>query len=178
MHQKRTIPRAVLRGVAGENPARGLRAELYRYRHRFGAGVRRLAVVVSRRMVSLGVIQALTQASWPGNVRELQHYLERAHHHHRSRAQLQGHCGDGLGGGRARSPYRCARGYPPGGTCADSSGAPATGSNRAKVAKLLRISRASLHNKLRTYGMRDARSVTPRPALREALVFTPQYSFS
>ncbi|MEO6112070.1 MAG: helix-turn-helix domain-containing protein [Nitrospiraceae bacterium] len=48
-----------------------------------------------------------------------------------------------------------------------------TGSNHAKAAKLLKISRASLYNKLRTYGMRDARSVTPQPALREAPVFTP-----
>jgi two-component system response regulator HydG len=31
-----------------------------------------------------------------------------------------------------------------------------TESNRAKAAKLLKISRASLYNTLRTYGMRDA----------------------
>ena len=34
----RLLPRAVLRGVAGENPARGLRAEPYRDRHRLSAG--------------------------------------------------------------------------------------------------------------------------------------------
>jgi hypothetical protein len=38
------FPRAVLRGVAEENPARSLRAETYRARYRFGAGVQRVAV--------------------------------------------------------------------------------------------------------------------------------------
>lgn len=38
------LHRGLLRRTVGENPARGLRAEIHRDHHRFGAGIRRVAV--------------------------------------------------------------------------------------------------------------------------------------
>ncbi len=78
------------------------------------------------RPVSPDAMQALTQAVWPGQcagVATLPRTSGR--HHHRSRAPLPGHRGDGVGRGSARSPYRGAWGHSPGGTGADSSGPPA-----------------------------------------------------
>jgi two-component system response regulator AtoC len=109
------------------------------------------------RQVSPDVMQALTQASWPGNVRELQHYLERA---------VVTTTGPGLsckdivamGLEPAEHDLRTvARGATRQAERARILQAlQQTGSNRAKAAKLLKISRASLYNKLRSYGMRDA----------------------
>jgi len=104
------------------------------------------------RQVLPDVMQALTQASWPGNVRELQHYLERAvvtttgpelsckdivamgsepaGHDLRTVARGATHQAE-----RARILHSLQQ----------------TGGNRAKAAKLLKISRASLYNKLRSY---------------------------
>ena len=109
------------------------------------------------RQISPDVMQALTQASWPGNVRELQHYIER---------EVVTSTGPELGckdilviGSEsverdlrtvARRATRQAE------RARILQALQQTGSNCAKAAKLLKISRASLYNKFRTYGMRDA----------------------
>lgn len=104
------------------------------------------------RTISPEVMQALTETSWPGNVRELQHYIER---------EIVTTTGSAL---------TCADLVAPGSMSAEhdlrsvSRGAvkqaeririlqalQQAGGNRAKTAKLLKISRASLYNKLRTY---------------------------
>jgi two-component system response regulator AtoC len=102
-------------------------------------------------------MQALTQTSWPGNVRELQHYLERAVV---TTTGPELSCKDivAMGSEPAGHDLRTiARGAT---RQAERTrilqALQQTGSNRAKAAKLLKISRASLYNKLRTYGMRDA----------------------
>ncbi len=109
------------------------------------------------RQVSPDVMQALTQTSWPGNVRELQHYLERAVV---TTTGPELSCKDivAMGSEPAGHDLRTiARGAT---RQAERTrilqALQQTGSNRAKAAKLLKISRASLYNKLRTYGMRDA----------------------
>jgi two-component system response regulator AtoC len=109
------------------------------------------------RLVSPEVMQALTKAPWPGNVRELQHYLERVIVT-TSGPELT--CKDIL-----------AMGSEPAGHDLHSVARHATsqaerarilqalqqtGHNRAKAAKLLKISRAGLYNKLHTYGICDA----------------------
>ncbi|THJ25350.1 MAG: sigma-54-dependent Fis family transcriptional regulator [Nitrospira sp. CG24E] len=109
------------------------------------------------RQVSPDVMQALTQAPWPGNVRELQHYLERAVV---TTTGPELSCKDIM-----------EMGSPPAGHDLRAVSRRAThqaerarifhalqqmAGNRAKTAKLLKISRASLYNKLRTYGMQDA----------------------
>ena len=109
------------------------------------------------RQISPDVMQALVQASWPGNVRELQHYLERA---------VVTSTGPDLGctdiAAMGSEPVEhdlrtVARGATRQAERARILQAlQQTGGNRAKAAKLLKISRAGLYNKLRIYGMRDA----------------------
>jgi two-component system response regulator HydG len=109
------------------------------------------------RQVSSDVMQALTQGSWPGNVRELQHYLERAVV---TTTGPELSCKDmvAMGSEPAEHDLRTvARGATRQAERARILQAlQQTGSNRAKAAKLLKISRSSLYNKLRIYGMRDA----------------------
>jgi two-component system response regulator AtoC len=109
------------------------------------------------RLVSPDTIRVLTQAPWPGNVRELQHYLERAVV---TTTGPELNCkdlvalGSDLAGGDLRSVARGATRQAERARILQAL--QQTGSNRAKAAKLLKISRASLYNKLRTYGVRDA----------------------
>ena len=102
-------------------------------------------------------MQALTQTSWPGNVRELQHYLERAVV---TTTGPELSCRDIVAMGSVSAGHdlrTVARGATRQAERARILQAlQQTGSNRAQAAKLLKISRASLYNKLRTYGMRDA----------------------
>jgi two-component system response regulator AtoC len=97
-------------------------------------------------------MQALTQASWPGNVRELQHYIERAVV---TTTGPELSCNDivAMGSEPAGHGLRTvARGATRQAERARIFQAlQQTGSNRAKAAKLLKISRASLYNKIRDY---------------------------
>jgi two-component system response regulator AtoC len=108
------------------------------------------------RLVSPDALQALTQVPWPGNVRELQHYLERAVV---TTTGPEITCkdiaapGSDPAGGDLRSVVRGATSQAE--RVRILQALQQTGNNRAKAAKLLKISRASLYNKLRTYGMRD-----------------------
>jgi len=104
------------------------------------------------RRVSDEVMQALSEATWPGNVRELQHYIERAV------VTTTGPdltCKDIVAMGSKAEPEdlrSVARGAV---TEAERTrilnALQETGGNRAKAAKRLKISRATLYNKLRTY---------------------------
>lgn len=109
------------------------------------------------RQVSPDVMQALTQATWPGNVRELQHYVERAV------VTTTGptlNCKDivAMGSKPVEHDLRTvARGATRQAEHARILQAlQQTGNNRAQAAKLLKISRASLYNKLRSYGVGEA----------------------
>ncbi|MCE9535620.1 MAG: sigma-54 dependent transcriptional regulator [Nitrospirae bacterium] len=109
------------------------------------------------RQVSPDVMQALTQATWPGNVRELQHYIERAV------VTTTGptlNCKDIVAMGSNPVEYdlrTVARGATRQAEHARILQAlQQTGNNRAQAAKLLKISRASLYNKLRSYGVGEA----------------------
>ncbi|MEP6891348.1 MAG: sigma-54 dependent transcriptional regulator, partial [Nitrospirota bacterium] len=104
------------------------------------------------RQVSPDVMQALTQASWPGNVRELQHYLERAvvtttgpelscKDIVAMGSEAAGHDLRTVARGATRQVERARI----------LQSLQQTGGNRAKAAKLLKISRASLYNKIRDY---------------------------
>lgn len=108
------------------------------------------------RHVPPDVMQALTQAPWPGNVRELQHYLERAVVT-TSGSELQ--CKDLVAAGSEQAGHdlrTVARGAAQQAERARILQAlQQTGGNRAKAAKLLKISRASLYNKLRAYELGD-----------------------
>jgi two-component system response regulator AtoC len=108
------------------------------------------------RQVSPDAMRVLTGASWPGNVRELQHYLERAVV---TTTGPELECMDivGVGSEQAGHDLRTvARGATSQAERARIRQAlQQTGNNRAKAAKLLKISRASLYNKLRIYGMSD-----------------------
>lgn len=107
------------------------------------------------RKVAEDVIHALTEATWSGNVRELQHYIERAVV---TTTGPELSCRDivAMGSAPASSDLRTV-----------SRGAAQqaertrilealrhVSGNRAKAAKLLKISRASLYNKLRDYQIR------------------------
>jgi two-component system response regulator AtoC len=104
------------------------------------------------RQVSPDMMQALTQASWPGNVRELQHYIERAVV---TTTDPELTCKDivAMGSESADHDLRSiARGATRQAERARILQAlQQSGSNRVKAAKLLKISRASLYNKIRDY---------------------------
>ena len=102
------------------------------------------------------MMQTLTRAPWPGNVRELQHYLERAVVT-TSGSELQ--CKDLVAAGPEEAGHDLR-------TVARGAAQQAergrilqalqqAGGNRVKAAKLLKISRASLYNKLRVYELGD-----------------------
>jgi two-component system, NtrC family, response regulator HydG len=104
------------------------------------------------RHVSDEVMHALSEAAWPGNVRELQHYIERAVV---TTVGSELTCGDLVALGSKteeedlRSVARGAVTLAERGRILDAL--KKTGGNRAKAAKLLKISRASLYNKLHAY---------------------------
>lgn len=104
------------------------------------------------RTISPEVMQALTEATWPGNVRELQHYIERA-----VVTTVGPHltCGDivAMGSEQAERDLRSvSRGAVKQAERARIIQAlQQSDGNRARTAKLLKISRASLYNKLREY---------------------------
>jgi two-component system response regulator AtoC len=100
-------------------------------------------------------LQALADAPWPGNVRELQHAIERAvvtaNGPRLTAKDFFASAGTAAEATDLRSIAR---------TAAQSAERARieqalhnAGGNRVKAAKLLRISRASLYNKLRAYGM-------------------------
>jgi len=104
------------------------------------------------RHVSHDVMHALSEAAWPGNVRELQHYIERAVVTTTGRDLT---CGDIVALGSQGEPKDLR-------SVAKDAVAQAERSrildalkrahgNRAKAAKFLKISRATLYNKLRDY---------------------------
>ena len=106
------------------------------------------------RLVSPDTMRALNQAPWPGNVRELQHYLERAvvtttgpELNCKDIIALGSDPGEGDLRSVARGAVRQAE------RARILQALQQTGNNRAKAAKLLKISRASLYNKLRTHGL-------------------------
>ncbi len=106
------------------------------------------------RTISPEVMQALTDASWPGNVRELQHYLERAVV--TTKGPALG-CLELVAAGSKpvehdlRSVSRGAASQAE--RLRIMQALEQAGGNRVKAAKLLKISRASLYNKLRTYNI-------------------------
>lgn len=108
----------------------------------------------SPRAVSSDVMHALSEAAWPGNVRELQHYIERAV------VTTTGPdltCGDIVAlGSKApedglRTVVRDAVSQTERTRIVEALRQ--TGGNRLKAAKMLKISRAGLYNKLRDYGL-------------------------
>lgn len=104
------------------------------------------------RIISPEVVQALTETAWPGNVRELQHYIERAIV--TTTGPLLA-CNDLAAfdsvakGGDLRSATRGAVTHTERVRIVDAL--TKTGGNRSQAAKRLKISRASLYNKLRRY---------------------------
>jgi two-component system response regulator AtoC len=104
------------------------------------------------RHVSEAAMQALSQAVWPGNVRELQHYIERAVVTTTGPTLA---CNDLLASGSValdedlRSATRGVVTQAERARIVDAL--KKTGGNRLRAAKLLKISRASLYNKLRSY---------------------------
>ena len=104
------------------------------------------------RTISPEVMQALTGISWPGNVRELQHYIERAvvtttgpelscRDIVAMESDPAGHDLRAVARGAIRQAERARI----------LQSLQQTGGNRAKAAKLLKVSRASLYNKIRDY---------------------------
>jgi two-component system response regulator AtoC len=104
------------------------------------------------RHVSPDVMQVFVQAPWPGNVRELQHYLERAvvtttgpdltcKDMVTMKSDPTAHDLRTVARGAARQVEHARI----------LQALQQTGGNRAKAAKLLKISRASLYNKIRDY---------------------------
>ncbi len=108
----------------------------------------------SPRHVSMEVLHALGEASWPGNVRELQHYIERAVV---TTAGPDLTCKDIVAMGSEiepkdlRSATRDAVAQAERTRIVDALRR--VQGNRVKAARLLKISRASLYNKLRDYGI-------------------------
>ncbi len=108
----------------------------------------------SPRAVSSDVMQALSEAAWPGNVRELQHYIERAV------VTTTGPdltCGDIVALG-SKAPEEGLRMVVRDAVSLTErtrivEALRKTGGNRLRAAKLLKISRAGLYNKLREYGL-------------------------
>jgi two-component system response regulator HydG len=104
------------------------------------------------RTISPEVMQALIEAPWPGNVRELQHYIERAVVTTTGPALS---CADLVTAGPKSAEHdlrSVSRGAV---TQAERmrivQALRQAGGNRVKAAKLLKISRASLYNKIRDY---------------------------
>jgi two-component system response regulator AtoC len=99
-------------------------------------------------------MRALRDAPWPGNVRQLQHYIERAVVTTVGPSFL---CDDLIEigtdpeGESLRSASREAVAQTERTRIVDAL--TKTAGNRLKAAKLLRISRASLYNKLRAYSI-------------------------
>lgn len=121
-------------------------------RHFVGASCARHHQAV--RQVAEKTMRALRDAPWPGNVRQLQHYIERAV------VTTTGPwlvCDDVVSGGivpedeSLRSASRGAVARTERARIVDAL--QVTAGNRFKAAKLLKISRASLYNKLRAYGI-------------------------
>jgi two-component system response regulator AtoC len=108
------------------------------------------------RQVLPNVMQAFTQALWPGNVRELQHYIER------EVVTTTGptlSCPDLVPAG-SKSAEHDLRSVSRGAVMQAErmrivQALQQAGGNRVKAAKLLKISRASLYNKLRDYNIRE-----------------------
>ncbi|TKB73270.1 MAG: sigma-54-dependent Fis family transcriptional regulator [Nitrospira sp.] len=104
------------------------------------------------RQVSPEVMVALTQAPWPGNVRELQHYIERAVV---TTAGPALSCPDLVPVGATSVAHDLRSVSRGAATQAERmhivQALQQAGGNRVKAAKLLKISRASLYNKLRSY---------------------------
>jgi len=104
------------------------------------------------RSIDEATMRALCQAPWPGNIRELQHYIERAV------VTTTGHslmCHD-LVMRDAISEDESLRSASRGAVAQTErtriiDALAKTAGNRLKAAKLLKISRASLYNKLRAY---------------------------
>ncbi len=116
------------------------------------------------RGVAPEVRRALAAAPWPGNVRELQHYVERAVVT-TTGADLT--CPDLAGSAARTSPtdlksvVREAAGQAERQRIVDAL--KQTKGNRAKAAKLLKISRANLYNKLKAYEIRS-KPESPSPS--------------
>jgi two-component system, NtrC family, response regulator HydG len=104
------------------------------------------------RTISPEVVQALTEAPWPGNVRELQHYIERAVVTTTGPALS---CADLVRAGSKSAEHdlrSVSRGAVKQAERARILQAlQHANGNRAKTAKVLKISRASLYNKIRDY---------------------------
>ena len=106
------------------------------------------------RPVSEKAMRALSKAPWPGNVRELQHYIERAVV---TTTGLTIACEDLIDRGSIadeedlRSATREAVAQAERVRIVDAL--KKTSGNRARAARLLKISRASLYNKLRAYSI-------------------------
>jgi two-component system response regulator AtoC len=104
------------------------------------------------RQIAERTMRALRDAAWPGNVRQLQHYIERAVVTTVGPSLV---CDDLLDVGTAdeyeslRSASRGAVAQTERARIVDAL--EKTAGNRLKAAKLLKISRASLYNKLRAY---------------------------
>jgi two-component system response regulator AtoC len=99
-------------------------------------------------------MQALSEAAWPGNVRELQHYIERAVV---TTAGPHLTCGDIVALG-SKAPEEGLRTVVRDAVSLTErtrivEALRKTGGNRLRAAKLLKISRAGLYNKLREYDL-------------------------
>jgi len=108
----------------------------------------------SARTVLSDVMQALSEAAWPGNVRELQHYIERAVV---TTAGPHLTCGDIVALG-SKAPEEGLRTVVRDAVSLTErtrivEALRKTGGNRLRAAKLLKISRAGLYNKLREYDL-------------------------
>ena len=105
------------------------------------------------RFVPEKAMKALSKAPWPGNVRELQHYIERAVVTTTGQAIL---CEDLVTRESVDDEVEDLRSATRGAVAQAErvrivEALKKTGGNRARAAKLLKISRAGLYNKLRAY---------------------------
>jgi two-component system response regulator AtoC len=107
--------------------------------------------------VSLDALQALKQAPWSGNIRELQHLIERVVV---TAVQSRLTAQDFFGTSTPPAPEPDLRTVARGAAreveqSRIREALRQTGGNRLKAARLLRISRASLYNKLRAYDIHE-----------------------
>jgi two-component system response regulator HydG len=106
--------------------------------------------------IAPGIMRVLTEAPWPGNVRQLKHMIERAVITARGRHLMLSDC---FGDMKQHTPKlsdlrTAARDAAQAVERANIADAlQHEGGNKAKTARALHISRASLYNKLRTYGI-------------------------